>query len=121
MRDVQEGTVGMSDLREAIKERVMNAYAAGHNDGRLVRGSRIQRESDTETDRIIEAIAQALLSDEAIDGMLQRSYGWYDYDKGLTYDDAPEEVKVEFREEGRHEMLGALAAIGYSAEGDSDE
>ena len=105
-------------LREDIAMVLEDAYWLGSD------AARGRREAESSmliargyTDRIMALIAEAMLSDEAVDAHLTRTWGWYDYDKGLWYDDAPEDVKEGARDDARHGVEGALAAAGVTDAG----
>jgi hypothetical protein len=95
----------MSDLRGEIRQQVNRAGSFERPEWHYV-------DSDEVTDAILALIVDALTSDAAIDAMLQRQYGWADYDHGDTYLDLSEAEKVDARDDGRHEILGALEAAG---------
>ena len=81
-------------------------------------GERIEAVAEQVVTDVLAIVREALLSDASVDGMLQRSFGWLDYDKGTTYEDLPENGKEWRRDEGRHELLGALdAAFGADDDG----
>ena len=105
----------MSELREKIQAEVELAMqrAILLEQGGVFTGE----EAEGHTDRILALIAEAMLSDEAVDAHLTRTWGWYDYDKGLWYDDAPEDVKEGARDDARHGVEGALAAAGVTDAG----
>ncbi len=66
--------------------------------------------------QILEEVAKAVLSDEAVDALLIKTYGWYDYEKGLWYDDAPETEKEAARNCERFGLANMLVALGVPEE-----
>lgn len=96
----------MSDLRDTIYD-LLAQYAIRMESPVVASTSTVHF-----ADAILDAVAEALTSDAAVDAMLECSYGWVDYEAGTTYKDLPESEKADIRPEGRHELTAALRAAG---------
>lgn len=108
----------MSTLRDELADSVLSATDERHR--MTINGDYGPIDERPYIDRILAAVADALTSDEAVDAMLYRSYGWADYDEGTTYLDLPEDEKADIRDMGRNEIGAALEAAGI-AKGKGDE